>query len=270
MASIGRPSTSRWSSSSRERIPASPGRWFPRDRADSSPTCRSRSGTAARSWWRGRACGSTRSTSSSSPREPPFARSPSSRGRRPSPSLQSRADLGAARRLRKDRARRCRCGAATTLKGLPNSAHQYALRAGPATIRSLEIVPAAGTEDAWRAARLRIVWDHDEAEDAGRGPASGPRVRLGRGSGSLSVAPGGPESGDLVQPLSHALSSPGHRADRHRQTAQGDDRGSHHARGRRRRRLLSRGLSRSSADPPQGRLRLAQGSRPRAFRRRAA
>jgi len=51
--------------------------------------------------------------------------------------------------------------------GLASSTHQYALRAGPATIRSFEIIPAAGTEDAWRAARLRMVWDHDEAADAG-------------------------------------------------------------------------------------------------------
>src|SRR5208283_3473233 len=53
------------------------------------------------------------------------------------------------------------------VEGLASSTHQYALRAGPATIRSFEIIPAAGTEDAWRAARLRMVWDHDEAADAG-------------------------------------------------------------------------------------------------------
>ena len=53
------------------------------------------------------------------------------------------------------------------IEGLSNSAHLYTLRAGPATVRSLEILPAPGTEDAWRAARLRMVWDHDEAGDAG-------------------------------------------------------------------------------------------------------
>ena len=53
------------------------------------------------------------------------------------------------------------------VEGLANSAHQYALRAGPATIRSLELVPAEGTQEAWMTARLRIVWDHDEAADAG-------------------------------------------------------------------------------------------------------
>ena len=36
------------------------------------------------------------------------------------------------------------------VEGLANSTHQYALRAGPATIRSFEVIPAAGTEDAWR------------------------------------------------------------------------------------------------------------------------
>ena len=53
------------------------------------------------------------------------------------------------------------------VEGLASSTHQYALRSGPATIRSFEIIPAAGTEDAWRAARLRMVWDHDEAANAG-------------------------------------------------------------------------------------------------------
>ncbi len=50
--------------------------------------------------------------------------------------------------------------------GLASSSHQYALRAGPATIRSFEIIPAPGTEAAWRAARLRLVWDQDETADA--------------------------------------------------------------------------------------------------------
>ena len=53
------------------------------------------------------------------------------------------------------------------LEGLAHSAHHFALRAGPATVRSIEIRPAEGTEDAWRQARLRIVWDHDETPDAG-------------------------------------------------------------------------------------------------------
>lgn len=53
------------------------------------------------------------------------------------------------------------------LEGLSNSAHHFALRAGPATVRSIEIRPAPGSEDAWRSARLRIVWDHDETPEAG-------------------------------------------------------------------------------------------------------
>jgi len=53
------------------------------------------------------------------------------------------------------------------VEGLSNSTHRYGLRAGPATIRSLQIIPAPGTEAAWRAVRLRIVWDHDEAANAG-------------------------------------------------------------------------------------------------------
>ncbi len=36
-------------------------------------------------------------------------------------------------------------------------------------MRSLEVFPAAGTEDAWREARLRLVWDDDEAADADAG-----------------------------------------------------------------------------------------------------
>ncbi len=52
------------------------------------------------------------------------------------------------------------------VEGLAKSSHEYVLRAGPATIRSLEIVPAAGTEDAWHAARLRLVWDDDNIGDA--------------------------------------------------------------------------------------------------------
>jgi len=53
------------------------------------------------------------------------------------------------------------------LEGLGHSAHHYNLRAGPATVRSIEIRPAEGTGDAWRSARLRIVWDHDETPEAG-------------------------------------------------------------------------------------------------------
>ncbi len=50
------------------------------------------------------------------------------------------------------------------VQGLASSSHQYALRSGPATVRSINLVPKPGTEDAWRAARLRIFWDEDDAE----------------------------------------------------------------------------------------------------------
>jgi hypothetical protein len=53
------------------------------------------------------------------------------------------------------------------VEGLAHSDHQYALRAGPATIRSIEFLPAAGTEDAWRKAGFRLIWDSDETADAG-------------------------------------------------------------------------------------------------------
>jgi hypothetical protein len=53
------------------------------------------------------------------------------------------------------------------VEGLAQSDHQYALRAGPATVRSLEVSPADGTDDAWKVARLRIAWDCDETADSG-------------------------------------------------------------------------------------------------------
>jgi D-arabinan exo alpha-(1,3)/(1,5)-arabinofuranosidase (non-reducing end) len=53
------------------------------------------------------------------------------------------------------------------VEGLSHSTHEYGLRAGPATIRSIEVVPARGTEDAWKAARLRLAWDTDNTEEPG-------------------------------------------------------------------------------------------------------
>jgi hypothetical protein len=53
------------------------------------------------------------------------------------------------------------------VEGLAHSSHKYALPAGPATVRSLELFPAAGTKDAWREARLRLVWDDDEGAGTG-------------------------------------------------------------------------------------------------------
>ena len=52
------------------------------------------------------------------------------------------------------------------VEGLSNSDHEYALRTGPAVIRSLEVVPAENTENAWKKARLRIAWDTDLIESA--------------------------------------------------------------------------------------------------------
>jgi hypothetical protein len=52
------------------------------------------------------------------------------------------------------------------LEGLGNSVHEYALRPGPAVIRSLEVAPAENTEKAWKKARLRIAWDTDLIESA--------------------------------------------------------------------------------------------------------
>jgi hypothetical protein len=48
-----------------------------------------------------------------------------------------------------------------------NSARQYALRAGPATIRSIQLFPQGDTEAAWAEARMRIIWDDDDANGAG-------------------------------------------------------------------------------------------------------
>jgi hypothetical protein len=42
---------------------------------------------------------------------------------------------------------------------LANSEIVYGLRAGPATVRSIQVRPAPGFEAAWRAARLRFTWD---------------------------------------------------------------------------------------------------------------
>ena len=50
--------------------------------------------------------------------------------------------------------------------GIARSTHRFLMPAGPRTIRALEIEVAPGTGDAWRAARLRLVW---EDADAGAG-----------------------------------------------------------------------------------------------------
>ncbi|QEH34093.1 hypothetical protein OJF2_26270 [Aquisphaera giovannonii] len=48
------------------------------------------------------------------------------------------------------------------VEGLGGSTHRYVLPPGPATIRSLEVTPAPGTEEAWKAARLRMAWEADD------------------------------------------------------------------------------------------------------------
>src|SRR5262249_49804953 len=42
--------------------------------------------------------------------------------------------------------------------GIARNTHRFVMPAGPRTIRSLEIAVAPGTGDAWRAARLRLMW----------------------------------------------------------------------------------------------------------------
>jgi hypothetical protein len=53
------------------------------------------------------------------------------------------------------------------VEGLARSEQAFVLPAGPATIRSIELEPAPGTEDGWRSARLRLVWDQDADGEAG-------------------------------------------------------------------------------------------------------
>jgi len=53
------------------------------------------------------------------------------------------------------------------VEGLARSEQTFVLPAGPATIRSIELEPAAGTEDGWRSSRLRLVWDQDADGEAG-------------------------------------------------------------------------------------------------------
>jgi hypothetical protein len=53
------------------------------------------------------------------------------------------------------------------VEGIGRSEHVFALPRGPATIRSIELEPTAETADAWRAARLRIIWEAEEDGAAG-------------------------------------------------------------------------------------------------------
>lgn len=53
------------------------------------------------------------------------------------------------------------------VEGLARSEHVFCLPSGPATIRSIELEPTAETLDAWRSARLRIIWEAEEDGAAG-------------------------------------------------------------------------------------------------------
>ena len=65
-----------------------------------------------------------------------------------------------------------------SVEGIARNSHVFGLPRGPATIRSIELEPTAETIDAWRAARLRIVWDQDEDGERGRRPPVRLRFRL--------------------------------------------------------------------------------------------
>jgi hypothetical protein len=71
--------------------------------------------------------------------------------------------------------------------GIARNTHRFLLPAGPRTIRALEIEPAAGLSDAWRAARLKLTWDGDDgapgvdlpvAFAVGLGPGTAPSQSL--------------------------------------------------------------------------------------------
>ncbi len=45
------------------------------------------------------------------------------------------------------------------VEGIARSTHRFLMPAGPRTIRALELEVAPGTEEAWRTARLRLMWE---------------------------------------------------------------------------------------------------------------
>ena len=53
------------------------------------------------------------------------------------------------------------------VEGIAHSEQVFAMPPGPATIRSIELEPTAETLDAWRSARLRIIWEAEEDGEAG-------------------------------------------------------------------------------------------------------
>jgi hypothetical protein len=58
-------------------------------------------------------------------------------------------------------------GAVYNVEALGRSSLTFALPDGPRTLRSLEIVPTPETAEAWRGARLRLVWDSEDPAVAG-------------------------------------------------------------------------------------------------------
>jgi len=47
------------------------------------------------------------------------------------------------------------------------SRQTFLLPAGPRTVREIRVLPAAGTEEAWRTARLRLTWEGDDTSNPG-------------------------------------------------------------------------------------------------------
>ena len=74
--------------------------------------------------------------------------------------------------------------------GTGNSEHVFVLPPGPATISSFELEPTEATADAWRSARLRLIWD--------QGPGGEPAVDLPIGFAFGTLADAIPFSSLLV------------------------------------------------------------------------
>jgi hypothetical protein len=54
-----------------------------------------------------------------------------------------------------------------TINAIKRTSLTFELPDGPRTIRSFEVVPTQDTADAWRSARLRLLWERDEPSEAG-------------------------------------------------------------------------------------------------------
>lgn len=80
--------------------------------------------------------------------------------------------------------------------GEARSTHVFLLPDGPRTVRSFEVRPEAGTDEAWRSARLRLTWDGESPGEAGIDLTLGLAFGQGAGTGSES----GPTRSVLVGP----------------------------------------------------------------------